>query len=161
MEGVNLLVLVCCKEDVVDIQDESLKSFIVVFVLGPGFGVDRGVLVDKFVVSLCCKVRIPIEVKHFGLLWHSNLYSISRHWMVRSNQGDRVGQQKTMTSSSRLAVFHLFSATEFKNRNFPVGILQHRLQKTYSQLSTLSMHSLALSVATTKRASTAMGSAST
>ncbi len=64
----NLLVLVCHEEDVVDIRDESLKSFVVVFVWGPGFGVDRGVLVAEFVVSSCCEVRFPIEVKHFGLL---------------------------------------------------------------------------------------------
>ncbi len=85
MEGVNLLVFVCCKDNVVDIQDESLKYFVVVFVRGPGFGVDRGVLVAEFIVSSCCKVRIPIGVKHFGLLWHSNLYSMSRRGMVRSN----------------------------------------------------------------------------
>jgi hypothetical protein len=118
VEGVNLLVLVCRKEDVVDIQDESLKSFVVVFFWGPGFGVDPGVLVAKFVVSLCCKVRIPIEVKHLGLLWLSNLYSISRQGMVWSNQGDWVGQQKTMTSSSRLAVFHL-AQLNLKTKIFP------------------------------------------
>jgi hypothetical protein len=72
-------------EDVVGIQDESLKLFVVVSVQEPGFGVDHGVLVTEFVVSLCCKVRFPIEVKHIGLLWHSNCYSISRQGTVRSN----------------------------------------------------------------------------
>ncbi len=33
-----------------------------------------------------------------------------------------------MSSSSQLVVF-LLSATEFKNQNFPIGILQLRLQK--------------------------------
>ncbi len=64
----------------------SLKLFVVVFVRGPGFGVDSGDLVDKFVVSLCCKVRFSIEVMHFGLLWCC--YSISRQGTVWSNQGD-------------------------------------------------------------------------
>ncbi len=53
MEGMNLLVFVCCNEEDVDILDESLKLFVVIFVRGPGFSVDRGVLVAEFVVSLC------------------------------------------------------------------------------------------------------------
>ncbi len=72
----NLLVLVCRKEDVADIRDESLQSFVVILVQGPGFGVDRGVPVAEFIVSSCCEVRFPIEVKHFGLLWCC--HSISR-----------------------------------------------------------------------------------
>ncbi len=64
MEGMNL-VLVCHKEDVVDVQDESLKLFVVLLVQGPVFGVVRGVLIPEFVVSLCCKVRFLIEVTHF------------------------------------------------------------------------------------------------
>ncbi len=42
-----------------------MKWFVVLLVRGAGFGVDRGVFVAKSVVSLCCEVRFPIEVKHF------------------------------------------------------------------------------------------------
>ncbi len=55
VEGVDLHVLVCRKEDVVDVRDESLKLFVIVFVQGPGFGADQGVLVAKVVVNLSCE----------------------------------------------------------------------------------------------------------
>ncbi len=60
VEGVDICVLVCRKEDVVDVQDESLKSFVAVFVRKPGFGVDQGVLVAKIVVNSSCKMRFQV-----------------------------------------------------------------------------------------------------
>jgi hypothetical protein len=64
VEGVDVLVLVCCEDDVVDVRDESLKSHVVAFVGQPGFCVDGSVLVAKVVVSLCCEKGLPISVKH-------------------------------------------------------------------------------------------------
>ncbi len=69
----DVLVLVCCKDDAVDVQDESLKSHAVAFVEQPGFGVDQSVLVAKVVVSSCCEKGLPISVKYCdcGLIIYS------------------------------------------------------------------------------------------
>ncbi len=56
----DVIVLVRCKDDAVNVRDESLKSHVVAFVGGPGFGVDQSVLVAKVVVSSCCKKGLPI-----------------------------------------------------------------------------------------------------
>ncbi len=52
MEGVDLHVLVCREEDVVDVRDESLKSFVVVFVRGPGLRCS------------CCRGRCQLELRN-------------------------------------------------------------------------------------------------
>ncbi len=64
VEGMDVVVLVCCKDDAVDVQDESLKSHVVAFAGPPGFSVDQSVLIAKVVVSLCCEKGLPISVKH-------------------------------------------------------------------------------------------------
>jgi hypothetical protein len=82
-----------------------LKLFGVILVWRPGFGVNCGVLVAKFIVSPCCKVRFPIELKHFGLLWCC--YSISRQGTVWSKRGDWVSLQKQLPPPHGLRVFKL------------------------------------------------------
>lgn len=43
MECEDVLVMVCCEDDVVDVQGERLESDVVIFIGRPSFGVDRSV----------------------------------------------------------------------------------------------------------------------